>query len=541
MNFNIVKKPKILVLDDDPVARKYIHMTLADDGDIILTEDVRNFFEMLDKGIPDIFLLDVNLPDGNGIDLCRDLRNNSLFQDSFIIILTTKNDRESIEKAYSAGADEYIRKPFISFELVSKIRIIQHIIRGRDTLRNAYQTQLDHNVQLYKLSSFIKNGIVTDDRDVILRNSEVLNSIIDLSYMEIIKVKDGVPLSISQKQANKNTEVVKFRDIEKDTAIIRNIENEVKYLKIRKKNHEIYISVFSLKFNNTAYGYILIEREEPFTQNDKEIISLYIDYTTLLNERISYQNELFSKNDEFKKEIEIIRKLEVSKLPDFKLIQGYDTAFAFMPARELSGDFFDGFFLDDDIYQIILCDVSGHGIASSYVGNQIRTLFRQKSSSGKKPSEIAREINEEMSADLSDFRFYCTAQIIQIYLDTNTILFLSAGHPEAVISKNSNRDISLTGNRSPVIGLFMDEEYSDEIIEMKSGDFLFLYTDGLTEEHSTDYSNMYGLNRLIESIKETESAMASNELVHHCLGDFYEFNGYRPQHDDITLICIKKL
>lgn len=541
MNSSNVKKPKIIVLDDDPVARKYISQTLADDGYLILAENIQQFLELLNKGIPDIFLLDVTLPDGNGIDLCRELRKDSALQDSFIIILTAKHDRESIENAYSAGADEYIRKPFIQFELKSKIRIIRHIINGRNTLRQAYQTQMDHNVQLYKLSSFVKDGIITGDRDLILRNSEVLNSIIDLTYLEIIKVKDGVPLSISQKKLIKNTEVITFRDIEKDPEILKNIENEVKYVKIKKTVNEIFIAIFSMKFNNAVYGYILIERTEPFTQNDKEIISLYIDYTTLINERISYQDELFRKNDEYKKEIEIIRKLEVSKLPDFKLIQGYDTAFAFMPAQELSGDFFDGFFLDDDIYQIILCDISGHGIASSYVGNQVRTMFRQKSAPGKKPSEIAREINIEMSADLKDFRFYCTAQIVQIYMDTNTILFLSAGHPEGIIGKDSGRDISLTKSRSPVIGLFMDDEYTDEIIEMTSGDFLFLYTDGLIEEHSPDFNSMYGLNRVIESIRETENTIVSNELLHHCLGNFYEFNGYRPQHDDITLICIKKL
>jgi len=540
MNSNNINKLKILVLDDDAVARKFISSALNDDGELALAQDVHQFYELLNKGIPDIFLLDVNLPDGNGIDLCRDLRQNSALQDSFIIILTSKNDRESIEKAYTAGADEYIRKPFVQFELVSKIRIIRNIINGRNTLRQAYQVQLDHNIQLYKLSNFVKTGIITKDRDLILRNSEILQSIIDLTYQEIVKVKDGVPLSITQKQIIKNTEIIGFREIVKDPEIFRNIENEGKYFRIRKNKNEIFVSLFPMKFNNAVYGYVLIERSEPFTQNDKEIISLYIDYMNLINERISYQSELFKKNDEYKKEIEIIRKLEVSKLPDFKLIEGYDTAFAFMPAQELSGDFFDGFFLDDDIFQIILCDVSGHGMASSYVGNQIRTMFRQKSASGKKPSEIAKELNVELSEDLKEFRFYCTAQIIQIYLDTNTILFLSAGHPEGILCRNSGMDVSLTKSRSPVIGLFMDENYTDEIIEMKSGDFLFLYTDGLIEEHGLDNS-MYGLNRVIESIKEAKNIMGSNELLHHCLGNFYEFNGYSPQHDDITLICIKKL
>lgn len=539
MNSINIKNLKILVLDDDPVAREYIKMTLKDQGELFLAGSKQEFFRILNKTIPDVFLLDVTLPDGDGIALCGELKQNSNYRDSFFLMLTSRNDKETIEKAYSAGADEYIRKPFIQYELVSKIHILKHIIIVRENLRNAYQTQLDHNVQLYKLSNFVKNGIMAKDKEETLRSAEILQSMIDITNIEIVKVKSGIPLSIMQKQVIKDTPVITFREIIKDNGIFNNIENEIKFFKQTRGDYEIHTSFFAVKFNNSVYGYILIQRLEPFSQNDKEIISLFLDYTNLLNERISSQGALSQKNNEYKKEIDIIRKLEVSKLPDFKLIKGFDTAFTFMPASELSGDFFDGFFLDDDIYQIILCDVSGHGIASSYVGNQIRTMFREKSAPGKKPSEIVREINDQLSVDLRELRYYCTAQVVQIYFDTNTLLFLSAGHPEAVMLTSDRKGISLTKSRSPVIGLFENETYTDEMLTMNSGDVLFLYTDGFMEEYSSDYKNMYGLNGITSSLNKTEG-MTSIETLHHCLGNFYEFNGYRPQSDDITLICIKK-
>lgn len=539
MNSIYNKNLKILALDDDPVAREYIKITLKDQGELFLAGSRQEFFQILNRVLPDIFLLDVTLPDGNGIDLCSELKQNSVFRDSFFIMLTSKSDRETIEKAYSSGADEYIRKPFIQYELVAKIHIMKHIILVRDDLRNAYQTQLDHNIQLYKLSNFVKNGIMAKDKEETLRNAEILQSMIDLTYMEILKVKGGVPLSIIQKQFSNKAPVTTFKDVEKDANIFSGLENEIKFFKTKKNKTDLYNSFFSVKFNNAVYGYIFIQRLEPFSQNDKEIISLYLDYTNLLNERISSQGALSQKNEEYRKEIDIIRKLEVSKLPDFSLIPGFDTAFTFMPAQELSGDFFDGFFLDDDIYQIILCDVSGHGIASSYVGNQIRTMFREKSTPGKKPSEIVKEINDRLAVDLKELRYYCTAQIVQIYFDTSTILFLSAGHPEAIIQKKNGTEISLTKSRSPVIGLFENETYNDEIISMEKNDVLFLYTDGLIEEHSADNGTMYGLNSVIDSLKKSDG-MTSVETLHHCLGNFYEFNGYRPQNDDITLICIRK-
>lgn len=530
---------KILVLDDDPVVREYIKISLPECS-IMLTASVREFLEVLPSFRPDLFLLDVNLPDGNGITLCREIKKSPEFRESFFIILTSMTDNQTIEAAYDAGADDYFRKPFVQYELVSKLKIFSNIKSVRENLREAYQTQLDLNIQLIRLSEYVKTSLGSSDADSILGSTEIISEIVEVDYIEIAKVKKSIPLSIAQKVKTKNYPFIPFRELLKQDYLFRGTEHNIKYFKGKRGESDIYSSLLSVRFKNTLFGYILLEKSEPFTHNEKELISLYVDYINLLSDKVSFRNELKNINDSYRKEINIIRKLEVSKLPDFSDIEGYDTAFSFMPAEVLSGDFFDGFFLDEDTYQIILCDVSGHGISSSYVGNQVRTLFREKSAPGKKPSEIANEVNEVLFRELSELRFYCTAQIVQIFFDTNTILFVSAGHPKAIICRNSCGDISLTGNQSPVIGLFSDESYRDEIIRLSSGDSLLLYTDGIIEEHSTETQEMYGINRLIESLTETASYSAT-ETLHNLMGNFYEFNGYSPQSDDITLICIKKI
>jgi len=539
MNPNDKLNLKILVLDDDPVAREYIKMSLPQSS-IILTSSVREFLETLPSFRPDVFLLDVNLPDGNGINLCREIKKSPEFRESFFVILTSMTDNSTIEAAYNAGADDYFRKPFVQYELLSKLMIFDNVKSVRENLRNAYQSQLDQNIQLLRLSDYVKNSLNNSDADTTLLSAEILSGIIEVDYIEIAKVRNNIPLGIMQKIITKNFTYIPFKELLRQDYLFRSIEHDIKYFKGKKGERDIYSALLSVKFKNTVFGYILLEKSLPFTHNEKELASLFVDYINLLNDNISFRNELKNHNEAYRKEINIIRKLEVSKLPDFSVIQGYDTAFSFMPAQELSGDFFDGFFLDDDTYQIILCDISGHGISSSYVGNQVRTLFREKSAPGKKPSEVVKEVNEVLFNELSEFRFYCTAQIVQIFFDTDTILFLSAGHPEAIICRDSCREIKLTGNQSPVIGMFSDENYREEIIKLAGGDSLLIYTDGIIEEHSADNQEMYGVNRLIESLNNTES-FSSSEILHHALGSLYEFNGYRPQNDDITLICIKKL
>ncbi len=539
MIFNRNKYYKILALDDDPVSREYIKITLNETYTIEYAANITEAKEILNRFRPDIFLLDVSLPDGNGIDLCRELKSNSAYRDCFFIILTARTDEKTLEEAYSNGADEYFRKPFSQFELKSKIKIINRIMDVRENLKISYQTQLDYNVQLYKLGDYVRKALMSTDSDTVLLNAEKLSNMIDTTYLEILKVKRGVPLSIVQKHTSKKDPFITFKDIQNKNSFASLPEKEINYFIFKKGNQEIYVCLFSLKFKNTIYGYILIERSDPFVTNDREIISLYMDYINLINDRLAIQHELREINNSFKKEISIIRKLEVSQLPDFKVIKGYDTAFSFMPAQDLSGDFFDGFFLDDETYQIVLCDVSGHGVSSSYVGNQIRTLYREKSSPGKKPSEIAAEVNNSLAESFAEHHFYCTAQIVQIFLKTNHILFVSAGHPEALLYRNESKSISMLKGQSPMIGMFKNESYKDEMITLNQGDFIFLYTDGIIEELDQGYNEMLGTARLIESFTGIEN-MSSGEIIHNTLGNFYEFNGYRPQKDDITIICIKK-
>ncbi len=540
MPFSRKKHYKILALDDDPVAREYIKTTLGHLYKIEYARDIAETKKKLNQFQPDIFLLDVNLPDGNGIDLCRELKSNIAHRECFFIIMTAKTDDKTLEEAYSNGADEYFRKPFNQFELKSKIKNINRIMDVRENLITAYQTQLDYNIQLYKLGDYVRKALQSTDPDTVLQNAEKISSMIDTTYLEIIKVKKKVPLSIIQKRTNKNYPFVNFKEIHVKSNFSSLSEKDINYFTFKKGNQKIYTCLFSVKFKNTIYGYILIERDEPFVTNDKEIISLYTEYINLINDRLAIQNELREINNNFKKEITIIRKLEVSQLPDFKVITGYDTASSFMPAQELSGDFFDGFFLDDDTYQIVLCDVSGHGVSSSYVGKQIRTLFREKSAPGKKPSEVISEVNQSLVKSQADHHLFCTAQVIQIFLKTNHLLFVSAGHPEALLYRAANKKISIVTGQSPMIGMFKNESYKDEIIYMEKGDFLFLYTDGITEEMDVNENKMMGTEGLINAFHEIDN-MSSNEIIHNTLGNFYEFNGYKPQKDDITLICIKKI
>ena len=90
MNNNTAVNLKILALDDDPVAREYIRGCINSHS-LKLAADIKEFLEIIDDFKPDVFLLDVNLPDGNGIDLCRNLKKSSIFKESFFKLIPNKS------------------------------------------------------------------------------------------------------------------------------------------------------------------------------------------------------------------------------------------------------------------------------------------------------------------------------------------------------------------------------------------------------------------------------------------------------------------
>jgi diguanylate cyclase (GGDEF)-like protein len=121
---NCRRSPKVtvLVIDDDPLVRDILQQVLPNWGiDLILLNDPRQIWDTLETTLPDLLILDVDMPHINGIDLCRVIRSDSAWNNLPILFLSAQRDAEVIVQLYSAGADDYIAKPFTEPEVVTRI------------------------------------------------------------------------------------------------------------------------------------------------------------------------------------------------------------------------------------------------------------------------------------------------------------------------------------------------------------------------------------------------------------------------------------
>ncbi len=535
---------KIVALDDDPFILKVLRQILPEDIDLATALTCIEFHALARDIAPDIILLDLILPDGDGIEICREFRSFPENRDTFVIVITGSTDQETIERGYAAGADDFIRKPFIASELRAKMRMFERIIRARMSLRYTYRTQVDYNRKLFSLSTLIEKNLKNRDTLAAFRTAEYLYEIIDSIYIELVHEKDGEHVSLIRKSIldEENPSRPAFRtfdELDKTTALSTKSHEGTKLFRIQSRGRVIHCCLCTLALTNRQTGYILLENIQPYSAEDREILTLFTGFFTLLANRFRIEKVIEDMNCDFKAEISKIRKIQVSMMPDFVSIPGYDISATYLPAQDLSGDFFDGFYIDENIYQIVLCDVAGHGISSSYVGNEIRTLFRIASTGDKNPAQIATEVNASLSRDMEGLAYYCTAIILQIYFKEGIIKYLNAGHPSALYCKADGKSCLTIEQTGPIIGLFNDNQYDYQEIHMEDRDTMLLYTDGLTEACSEGGSEMFGENRLTDSFITT-LGRSSRDINHFLVGTLYEFVDYSEQVDDITILCIRR-
>ncbi|ELS34656.1 MULTISPECIES: response regulator [Pseudanabaena] len=115
-------RPRVMIVDDDPHILEVLKILLAQwDLEVTLLQDCKQFWQVLESTAPDLLLLDLSMPDYNGIDLCRAVRTDSLWQYLPIVFLSSSSDRDTIHQVFAAGADDYLSKPIVEEDLQTRI------------------------------------------------------------------------------------------------------------------------------------------------------------------------------------------------------------------------------------------------------------------------------------------------------------------------------------------------------------------------------------------------------------------------------------
>lgn len=221
--------------------------------------------------------------------------------------------------------------------------------------------------------------------------------------------------------------------------------------------------------------------------------------------------------------------------PPFPDRNEFDIFASMTPAKEVGGDFYDFFLIDDNHLGMVMADVSGKGVPAALFMVIAKTLIKNRAQMGGGPSEILQYVNEQLCQG-NEAELFVTVWFAILDITTGKGMAANAGHEHPVI-RRANGEYELVQYRhSPAIAVMEDIRFKEHEFEMHPGDSLFVYTDGVTE--ATNAKNeLYGTERMLKALN-SEMDADPKKLLQNVQDGINAFVGNAPQFDDITMMCL---
>ena len=207
-------------------------------------------------------------------------------------------------------------------------------------------------------------------------------------------------------------------------------------------------------------------------------------------------------------------------------------------AKDIGGDFYDFFRVDDDRIALVIADVCGKGIPAALFMAVSRTIIRSKGMQGCSAAECLTESNRLLAAYSIDCMFLTVFYAIY-NIKTGSVSYCNAGHnpPHLLHADGSVSELPLS--RNTIVGAFEGMDYGEDTLQLEQGDTLVMFTDGVTEAMDTAYKE-FGAERL-DSILRQQSGANSQQIIEAVKAGIKEFVGEAEQSDDITMLVVKRV
>lgn len=242
-----------------------------------------------------------------------------------------------------------------------------------------------------------------------------------------------------------------------------------------------------------------------------------------------------AEKEKMESELAIAQTIQDSALPkDFPHNECFELAASMTPAREVGGDFYDFFPIDENRIGLVMADVCGKGITAALYMMSAKTVIKNMLQAGYPLKEALSKANDSLCNNSAPLMFV-TAFIGILDLKTGEIEYVNAGHcPPLVKTKNEYKYIDVVKNI--VIGIKSEYEYKVEKITLGENDRLFLYTDGVTEAQTKD-GKFLGEERLLKILNQKELPLS--DMLAYIHEKIQQFIKGAPQFDDITMLIIE--
>ncbi|MBQ9557500.1 MAG: SpoIIE family protein phosphatase [Clostridia bacterium] len=257
-------------------------------------------------------------------------------------------------------------------------------------------------------------------------------------------------------------------------------------------------------------------------------------------EYISTVQRVTAEKERIGAELSLATRIQADMLPTiypaFPERAEFDIFASMAPAKEVGGDFYDFFLIDDDHLCVFIADVSGKGVPAALFMMASMIILANNAQMGKSPAQILNDTNSAICANNRE-EMFVTAWIGILEISTGKLTAANAGHEYPVIKLPNGKYELLKDKHGFVIGGMEGAKYKEYEIQLEPGSKLFLYTDGVPEATDGD-KKLFGTDRMLDALNAAPDA-SPKETLESVRGAVDVFVRNAEQFDDLTMVCIE--
>jgi len=304
--------------------------------------------------------------------------------------------------------------------------------------------------------------------------------------------------------------------------------------------HGDWILGYPLSLQGQVFGVLLVRETNvspAFWERRMEIIFGIAQQTSLAIQNDLLRQEMV-QTERIEREIQLARQIQETFLPDtIPQLNRWELDMRWETAREIGGDFYDIFKVDENRIGLVIADVSDKGLPAALYMTVARTLIRANAADSQSPAEVLSEVNRLLVNESADAMFV-TAVYIILSLDTGSIVYSNAGHNRPLLFRRKKGVLEQLPKGGTALGVIEDLKLENHHLLLRPGDSLILYTDGVTDALSPD-GEFFGEDRLQNLVRQHGKETIQNML--EALDDaLIEFRRGLAPVDDITLVAVRR-
>ncbi|MCD8130211.1 MAG: PP2C family protein-serine/threonine phosphatase [Lachnospiraceae bacterium] len=258
-----------------------------------------------------------------------------------------------------------------------------------------------------------------------------------------------------------------------------------------------------------------------------------------INHYIENLTKVTAEKERIGAELNVATQIQTDMLPRifpaFPEKKEFEIFASMNPAREVGGDFYDFFLVDDDHLALVIADVSGKGIPAALFMVIAKTLLKNQAQMGHTPKEVMESVNNQLCEN-NEADMFVTVWLGVLEISSGRLTAVNAGHEYPMIKRGEKGFELLNDDHGFVMGVMEDMPHESYEIRLHPGDSIFVYTDGVPDAADGE-ENQFGLERTLEVLNQDPDA-EPKELLERVKKNIDVFVGEAEQFDDITMLCL---